>query len=84
VVGSRWRVGDGAALAILMFMFHHFMAALGQSPVDALRSAQLWMLDPGRAVPDTMPEELAGEVAVADDDALTGIAVWGAFAHHGA
>ena len=82
VVGSRWAVADKRT-AILMFAFHHFLAAVGQPPADALRSAQLWMLDPGRAELQAMPEALLGDMDDMDEADLTGIDVWAAFAHQG-
>ena len=79
VVASRWAVDDRRT-PILMFAFHHFLAATGQAPTDALRSAQLWMLDPHRPDLPGMPEAMHGDVECAD---LTDVAVWAAFAHHG-
>jgi hypothetical protein len=79
VLGSRWAVDDQRT-AILMFAFHHFLARVGQRPVEALRSAQLWMLDPRRQVLPGMPDALIGDMADAD---LADVAVWGAFGHHG-
>lgn len=79
VVGSRWKVYDQLT-GILMFAFHHFLAGSGQSPADALRSAQLWMLDPDRAELPGMPSAMMGDIDVSD---LTDVAVWAAFGHHG-
>jgi hypothetical protein len=56
VIGSRWSIPDKSS-AVLMYMFHHYLAD-NRSPRDALRAAQLWILDPKRPVPDTMPEAL--------------------------
>jgi CHAT domain-containing protein len=81
VVGSRWGVDD-LSTAVMMFAFHHFLARVGQQPADALRSAQLWMLDHERAELPDMPEAMLGDVAGGDLD-LTDIAAWGAFCHHG-
>ena len=79
VVGARWQVPD-AATTLLMFMFHYFMTHRAYSPRDALRSAQLWMLDPARIPPAEMPAELAkraGRARMADATA------WAGFVHQG-
>jgi CHAT domain-containing protein len=79
VVGARWQVPD-AATAQLMFMFHHFMTRRAYSARDALRSAQLWMLDPARIPPAEMPPELAvsaGRTRMAD------VTAWAGFVHQG-
>ena len=52
-VGSRWQIRD-APSAALMFMFHHYIQT-GRRPDDALRAAQLWMLDPDRVPPRRCP-----------------------------
>lgn len=78
VVGSRWVVDD-AGTPILMFMLHHFLRQ-GVGPADALRAAQVWMLDPGREMPGEMPESLADEVDRTD---LTAVGSWAAFTHQG-
>ncbi|BEL06357.1 hypothetical protein Q0Z83_045480 [Actinoplanes sichuanensis] len=79
VVGSQWAVGDRATM-YLMIMFHVFMAADGMSPADALRAAQLWMLDPQRRAPDLVPDLLDG---LNDPNELSDVAAWAAFRHHG-
>ncbi|GII61461.1 hypothetical protein Skr01_15460 [Sphaerisporangium krabiense] len=79
VVGSRWEVGDLRS-AGLMFMFHHHLAAA--APADALRAAQLWMLDPDRPYPDTMPPELREELRHSSLD-LARPDAWAAFTHQG-
>lgn len=59
VIGSRWETGD-LHTGLLMFMLHRHLARHpDDSPADALRAAQLWMLDPERAVPAEMPDFLA-------------------------
>ncbi|MEL5956499.1 CHAT domain-containing protein, partial [Streptomyces sp. CLV115] len=50
VVGSRWAVRDGPT-SVMMAVFHHHLTARGLAPPDALRAAQLWMLDPHRTPP---------------------------------
>ena len=74
VVSTLWPVSD-AHSSVLMFMFHHFLREL--PPLDALRAAQLWMLDPGRAVPVSLPESLRRQPAERDP------AAWAAFTHQG-
>ncbi|MFH8381751.1 CHAT domain-containing protein [Kitasatospora sp. NPDC018058] len=79
VVGSRWAASDGAS-ALLMAVFHHHLNVDRLSPVDALRAAQLWMLDPDRQAPSSLHEELVGELRRPD---LDRIAHWAAFIHQG-
>jgi hypothetical protein len=79
VVGTRWEVPEGRT-ALLMFMFHHFLAEAGESPRDALRRAQLWMLDPRRVPPTGMPAHLAADAERAD---LADLTAWGAVTHQG-
>jgi CHAT domain len=79
VVGTRWEVPDGRT-ALLMFMFHHFLTAEGQSPRDALRMAQLWMLAPDRTAPPKMPSHLAADASNAD---LAEPFAWAAVTHQG-
>ncbi|MFD9880887.1 CHAT domain-containing protein [Streptomyces alboflavus] len=78
VVGSRWTARDGASM-LLMTVFHHHLRA-GLSPVDALRAAQLWMLDPERQDPGCLSAELRADVRRTD---LQRPAVWAAFIHQG-
>ncbi|MFF5403411.1 CHAT domain-containing protein [Streptomyces misionensis] len=78
VVGSRWRVEDSAS-SLLMAVFHHHLRA-GLSPVDALRAAQLWMLDPDREDPGCLSEQFRGDVRRPD---LRRPALWAAFIHQG-
>ncbi|WP_344462298.1 CHAT domain-containing protein [Kitasatospora kazusensis] len=79
VVGSRWAVSDGAS-AVLMAVFHHYLNVDRLSPVDALRAAQLWMLDPDRRNPGTLHGDLLREMRRPD---LDRIAHWAAFIHQG-
>jgi hypothetical protein len=80
VIASRWKVADFRA-AVLVFMFHHYLAQC-LAPADALREAQLWMLDPGRRIPTGMPTCLA-EDASAADAGLDDPRGWAAFTHQG-
>ncbi|MFF2144648.1 CHAT domain-containing protein [Kitasatospora sp. NPDC058190] len=79
VVGSRWAASDGAS-ALLMAVFHHYLNVDRLSPVDALRAAQLWMLDPNRQPPSSLHEELICELR---RPGLDRIAYWAAFIHQG-
>lgn len=54
VVGSLWPVPDDAT-SVLMFLTHHFLRTENEPPARALRRAQLWMLDPGRELPQACP-----------------------------
>jgi CHAT domain-containing protein len=79
VVGSLWPVPDRRT-ATLMFMFHHYLNRMELAPADALRAAQLWMLDPDRIAPRDMPQELARHVR---EPGLADPYAWAAFAHRG-
>jgi hypothetical protein len=79
VVAARWALPDRPT-TLLMFMFHYLMTCHAHAPRDALRLAQLWMADPGRAVPPEMPAELA---KLARRPGLEDVTVWGAFVHQG-
>jgi hypothetical protein len=79
VVGARWNVPDDYT-NLLMFMFHHLMTHRGLMPRDALRRAQLWMLDPARVPPPEMPASLAGRVR---HSRLPQVTAWAAFVHQG-
>lgn len=59
VIGARWEIPDGST-SLLMFMFHLRMIKHGDSPRDALRRAQEWMLNSSREIPGEMPDELVG------------------------
>ncbi|MFJ9820837.1 CHAT domain-containing protein [Streptomyces sp. NPDC101151] len=79
VVGSRWTAQDGAS-ALMMAVFHHYLAVEGQGPADALRSAQMWMLDPDRTNPGSLSGELLREMR---RPGLERLPVWAAFIHQG-
>ncbi|MYR41461.1 CHAT domain-containing protein, partial [Streptomyces sp. SID5910] len=79
VVGSRWTTRDSTS-ALLMAVFHHHLAVDGLSPVDALRAAQLWMLDPHRENPGSLDGELLREMR---RPGLDRIPLWAAFVHQG-
>ena len=80
VIGARWPVQD-LATAPLMVMFHHFLNNGHPIPADALRAAQLWMLDGGRTPLPSLPSELAD--AFRFGDFLTAPHAWAAFTCHG-
>ncbi|MDX3227976.1 CHAT domain-containing protein [Streptomyces sp. ME19-01-6] len=79
VIGSRWAVRD-ASTALMMAVFHDFVTTHGLAPVDALRAAQLWMIDPHREPPPTLHDDLRGEAARID---LGQVHLWAAFTHQG-
>ncbi|MFJ9867247.1 CHAT domain-containing protein [Streptomyces sp. NPDC101165] len=79
VVGSRWAVWDSAT-AVMMAVFHHHLTAGGLAPPDALRAAQLWMLNPHRKVPHTLDGLLRREATRPD---LHRLHHWAAFTHQG-
>ncbi|MEV8545985.1 CHAT domain-containing protein [Streptomyces sp. NPDC051572] len=78
VVGTRWTAQDSTSI-LLMTVFHHHLRA-GLSPVDALRAAQLWMLDPARKDPGCLSDGLRRDIGRPD---LQRPAVWAAFIHQG-
>ncbi|MFF1651487.1 CHAT domain-containing protein [Streptomyces sp. NPDC058240] len=79
VVGSRWAVRDGPT-SVVMAVFHHYLTARGLAPPDALRAAQLWMLDPRREPPPTLEGPLRAQAARPD---LHHLHHWAAFTHQG-
>ncbi|MGD0602834.1 MAG: CHAT domain-containing protein [Streptosporangiaceae bacterium] len=79
VVAARWSVAD-ARTALFVTVFHHYLNGGQPDPARALRAAQLWMLDPGRVVPDGLPPVLGDE---ASDPGLTHPEAWAAFAYQG-
>lgn len=78
VVGSRWPVLDRSA-GIVTYALHHFLVA-GLPAADALRRAQLWLLDPDRAplrgMPESMRRRCRGRL-------LADVSVWATFGHQG-
>ena len=81
VVGARWEIPDVASSA-LMFMFHYFLMKRGLPESEALRQAQLWMLDLERKIPDDaeMPEQIA---AWAGFSAFAELTAWAGITHQG-
>lgn len=79
VFGSLWPV-PSSATSLLMFMVHHHLRAERRAPADALHQAQLWMLDPDRVAPPTMP---AGLAALVPDLDGADVPAWAGFTHQG-
>ncbi|MEV6344824.1 CHAT domain-containing protein [Actinoplanes sp. NPDC051851] len=75
VFGSLWPVPDPDT-ARLMYALHHHLTVSGHPPADALRLAQLAMLDPAGAGLPEMPPELATAGGGTDH-------AWAAFVHLG-
>ena len=79
VVAARWSVPDNDT-ALFMAAFHRFLNGTEPSPARALRSAQLWMLDPGRTAPGALPAVLGDEVSRPD---LADPVAWAGFGYQG-
>ena len=79
VLGSLWRLKDSVGTAVLMFLVHHYLNR-GVRPVDALHRAQRWMLDPGRRIPGSMPDQLREALSGVD---LTDPVIWAGLTHQG-
>ncbi|MEU6671234.1 CHAT domain-containing protein [Streptomyces sp. NPDC046727] len=80
VVGSRWATRDSDA-ALMMAVFHHYLSVEGRGPADALRAAQMWMLDPHRRNPGSLTGDLLAELD--GNHRLEHPAAWAAFIHQG-
>ncbi|AQA10102.1 CHAT domain-containing protein [Streptomyces malaysiensis] len=81
VVGSRWKVSDSASAA-LMVVFHHQLTVAGLAPPDALRAAQLWMLDHDRRPVPGLTGLLLAETQ-GDAGGLARVVSWAGFIHQG-
>ncbi|WP_189110288.1 CHAT domain-containing protein [Streptomyces camponoticapitis] len=87
VVGSLWAISDDVRTSLVMYMFHHYLIGRGLptnpeavgSPADALRAAQLWMLDPHRTVPPALTHLVKPDSGLP----LDAPQIWAAFTHHG-
>ncbi|MCI2416180.1 CHAT domain-containing protein [Saccharopolyspora sp. K220] len=79
VIGTRWEVLD-LPTAMFMIVFHHYLNTGYPDPANALRAAQLWMLDPRRRPLPDIPEELAAFFAEVDPAAPVH---WAAFTYQG-
>lgn len=78
-IASLWVVPD-VSTGLFMFMLHHHMREHPDDPAGALRQTQLWMLNPAREAPPTMPERMRVRVTrlTARDPGT-----WAAFVHVG-
>ncbi|MFI0466589.1 CHAT domain-containing protein [Saccharopolyspora sp. 5N102] len=79
VVGTKWEIDD-LATAMFMIVFHHHLNTSHPDPAEALRAAQLWMLDPDRRPIPGAPAELTEHFAEIDP---TPPMRWAAFTYHG-
>jgi CHAT domain-containing protein len=78
VLGSLWRMKD-AGTAVLMFLVHHYLSR-GARPVDALHRAQIWMLNPDRRIPESMPASMRNTLPGLD---LADPVIWAGLTHQG-
>jgi tetratricopeptide (TPR) repeat protein len=76
VFGTLWTVPD-VDTSVLMYLLHHHLSVDGCEPVEALRRAQLWMIDADRTPPPGMPPALANVPGIDDPRG------WAAFVHLG-
>ncbi|WP_410597381.1 CHAT domain-containing protein [Amycolatopsis sp. lyj-23] len=79
VLSTQWSIPD-AQTPSLMYLFHHYLRREGLPPWQALRQAQIWMLDPARVPPDGMPAELLAAVPAGEP---APVAAWAGFLHFG-
>jgi CHAT domain-containing protein len=79
VLSTLWTIPD-AGTSLLMFMFHHYRVTDRRPVWDALHRAQLWMIDPDRVVPGTMPDSLSRQIRHTDPADIT---AWAGFLHGG-
>ncbi|MGX7826052.1 CHAT domain-containing protein [Actinokineospora sp. 24-640] len=74
VISTMWTAPDDGTPAFV-HMFHRFLRVHRMPPWQALRAAQMWMLDPARETPADLPGEIrTGPVPVA---------AWAGFTHSG-
>jgi CHAT domain-containing protein len=78
VISTAWSVAD-TATSVLMFMFHHLLREAGLRPSEALRAAQLWMLQGGELPTSAPPSLRAADLERTSSD----LAVWAAFIYFG-
>ncbi|MEV6829499.1 CHAT domain-containing protein [Amycolatopsis sp. NPDC051102] len=79
VLSTQWSIPDARTPA-LMYLFHHYCRREGLPPWQALRQAQMWMLDPGRVPPTGMPADLVAAVPPGEP---APVADWAGFLHFG-
>ncbi|MCI3928082.1 CHAT domain-containing protein [Streptomyces sp. AN091965] len=70
VVAPLWPLRDRAR-SVFLHLVHHFLLTQDTTPADALRRAQLWLLDPHHRPPDSWGPDLTDEAGrlSADDPA---------------
>ncbi|GIF06846.1 CHAT domain-containing protein [Actinoplanes siamensis] len=79
VLSTQWSVPDQET-SLLMYLFHHYLTTERRAPWDALRQAQMWMLDPDRQPPRHMPLPLR---RMLDDTEPARVVAWAGFVHWG-
>ncbi|MEV6413233.1 CHAT domain-containing protein [Kribbella sp. NPDC051718] len=79
VLSTQWSIPDRDT-SLLMYMFHHFLITDQRPAWEALRQAQLWMLDDARSAPVDMPTPLRRMLADIDPARITS---WAGFTHWG-
>ncbi len=79
VLSTQWQVPD-APTSSLMFLFHHYLRREKLPPWQALRQAQMWMLDPARRAPENMPADLRPDPSAGDP---AEVVAWAGFVHYG-
>ncbi|TCO52924.1 CHAT domain-containing protein [Actinocrispum wychmicini] len=79
VLSTQWAIPDETTPS-LMFLFHHYLREERLEPWEALRKAQVWMLDPNSEPPERMPADL---VAMAAGHDHTQVVSWAGFVHGG-
>lgn len=79
VLSAQWAVPDRETSA-LMYLFHHYRVVEGRAVREALRLAQLWMLDPDRRAPAGMPDGLLASVPERNP---AQVVAWAGFVHYG-
>ncbi|XVV04480.1 CHAT domain-containing protein [Actinosynnema sp. CA-248983] len=79
VLSTHWAIPDKSTSA-LMYVFHHHLREDRMAPWEALRAAQMWMLQPDRVPPPGMPERL-WSVTAGHDHAH--VVAWAGFVHGG-
>ncbi|WP_327006621.1 CHAT domain-containing protein [Dactylosporangium sp. NBC_01737] len=70
----------GQDASVLLYLFHHYLMTERRPAWDALRRAQLWMIDPDRAVPADMPAGLVRQLSGTDP---ARVVAWSGFIHSG-
>lgn len=79
VLWTQWAIPDKETSA-LMFMFHHYLRAENLAPWEALRRAQMWMLDDSQEPPDSMPADLRSLI---QGRGRAHVVAWAGFVHGG-